>query len=154
MAQNVAPILVLAGNNTANNSTTMTVMLDTATGEYTGTSANNKLIHTAGSNGSYIKKLIFTGVNGLTSFQNVAAAGARIYLNNGSTNTTATNNQIIGQVALFSQTTGTTPSPTKSAVVEYPMDMMIPPNFCIFVGLGITQGPSYGWVVTAITGNY
>ncbi len=54
----------------------------------------NKLVFTAGANGSYIKKLRFQAIG-----TNVASV-ARIYINNGSTNGTATNNSFYGQVSL------------------------------------------------------
>ena len=83
MAANTQPIATKKGNLTANGGTTMVTGMVTATGDYTGASANHVLAHTAGADGSYIKKIKFkaTGTN--------TASVARIYLNNGSVNTTA-----------------------------------------------------------------
>lgn len=115
----------------------------TATGDYTGVSANHVLAHTAGADGSYIKKIKFkaTGTN--------TASVARIYLNNGSVNTTASNNQFIGEVSL----PGTTAINTAAtAEPEYPLEMMIPATFRIYIGLGTTVAAS--WIPTCVAGDY
>lgn len=142
MAANTAPIFTKTANVTASG-TTMTTPIVTATGDYTGVSANHALVFTAGAEGAYVKRIKFvaTGTN--------TASVARIYLNNGSTHTTATNNQLIGQISL----PGTTAINTAmTAEPEYPLEMMIPAGFTIWVGLGTTVAAS--WVVTAIGGDY
>jgi hypothetical protein len=115
----------------------------TATGDYTGVSANHQLIHTAGADGSYVKgiKCVADGTN--------AASVLRIYLNNGSTNTTATNNQFIGQLSLPATTAN---NAAATAEPTYPLEMMIPAGFRLYVGLGTTVAA--GWVCTAIGGDY
>lgn len=143
MAANTQPVYTKKGNLTANGSTTMSAALVTATGDYTGVSANHQLVHTAGADGSYVKRLKFVadGTN--------TASVARIYLNNGSAHTTASNNQLIGQLSL----PGTTAINTAAtAEPEYPLEMMIPPGFTIWVGLGTTVAA--GWICTAVGGDY
>lgn len=143
MPANTAPVFTLVGNLTANGGTTMTAGMVTATGDYTGVSANHVLAHTAGANGSYIKRIKFvaTGTN--------TASVARIYLNNGSTNTTATNNQLIGQVSLPGTTAINTAATSE---VEYPLEMMLEASFSIYIGLGTTVAAS--WIPTVIAGDY
>ena len=59
MAANTQPIYTRKGNLTADGSTTMSAGLVTATGDFTGVSANHQLVHTAGADGSYVKRLKF-----------------------------------------------------------------------------------------------
>ena len=143
MAANNSPIYTKKGNLTANGGTTMVAGMVTATGDYTGVSANHVLAHTAGADGSYIKRIHFeaTGTN--------TATVARIYLNNGSTNTVATNNQFIGQVTLPATTAINTAA---TSGVDFPLEMMIPATFRIYIGLGTTVAAS--WIATCIAGDY
>lgn len=144
MAGNVDPIYSKAGSVSKDGSTGMADALVTATGDYTGVSANHKLVFTAdATNGSYIQRLRFkaTGTN--------TASVARIYLNNGSTNTTATNNSFYGEVSLPGTTAINTAATTD---IDYPMNFALPAGFRIYVGLGTTVAAS--WVCTGIGGNY
>ena len=143
MAANNLPVYTKKGNLTANGGTTMVAGMVTATADYTGVSANHVLAHTAGADGSYIKRIKFvsTGTN--------TASVARIYLNNGSTNGTASNNQFIGQISLPATTAINT---AMTGEPEYPLEMMIPATFRIYIGLGTTVAAS--WVPTCVTGDY
>jgi hypothetical protein len=143
MAANNSPNYVKKGNLTANGGTTMVAGMVTATGDYTGVSANHVLAHTSGADGSYIKRIRFVATG--TNTQSVA----RIYLNNGSTNTSAANNQFIGQVTLPGTTAINTAATSE---LDYPLDMMIPATFRIYIGLGTTVAAS--WVPTCIAGDY
>lgn len=143
MAANTQPVYTRKGNLTANGGTTMSAVVTTATGDYTGASANHQLIHTSGADGSYIKKIKCVAIG-----TNVASV-LRIYLNNGSANTTASNNQIIGQLSLPATTAINTAA---TAEPEYPLEMMIPPGYRIYVGVGTTVAA--GWVCTAVGGDY
>jgi len=143
MAANTNPVFSKKGNLTANGGTTMVAGVVTASGDYTGVSANHVLAYTAGADGSYIKRIKFvaTGTN--------AASVARIYLNNGSVNTSAANNQLIGQISLPATTAINTAA---TAEPEYALEMMIPPTFRIYIGLGTTVAAS--WIATCVGGDY
>lgn len=143
MAANQQPIFTKKGNLTANGGTTMVPAMLTATGDYTGASANHVLAHTAGADGSYVKSVKFKALG-----TNVASV-ARIYLNNGSTNVTATNNQFIGEVSLPATTAINTAA---TAEPEYPLELMIPPGFRLYIGLGTTVAA--GWNPTVKGGDY
>lgn len=143
MAVNTQAPFTKKGNLTANGGTTMSAGVVTATGDYTGVSANHQLIHTAGADGSYVKRIRCVATGTCT------ASVLRIYLNNGSTNTTATNNQFIGQMSLPATTAINT---AMTAEVDVPIDMMIPATFRLYVGLGTTVASS--WVCTAVGGDY
>lgn len=141
---NTAPIYSALGDVSNNDGTTFGAAITTATGDYTGASANHVLVHTAdATNGSYVRRLRFQAIG-----TNVATV-ARIYLNNGSANTTAANNIIYGQQSL----PATTASNTAATVeIDYPMELALPPGFRIYVGVGTTVAS--GWVVTAVAGQY
>lgn len=142
MAANTNPIYTKKGNLTALTTAMVAAML-TATGDYSGISANHVLAHTAGADGSYAKKIRFKAIG-----TNVASV-ARIYLNNGGVNTTATNNQFIGELSLPATTAIATAA---TAELEYPLEMMIPAGFRLYIGLGTTVVG--GWVPTVVAGDY
>lgn len=143
MAGNVDPIYSRVGNVSANGSTTLPVQVLTATGDYTGASANHVLIHTAGANGSFVR-----GIRATAQGTNTASV-LRVYVNNGSTNTTAANNALIGQISL----PGTTAINTAATVeIYYPLNLPIDPSFRIYVGVGTTVAA--GWMCVADAGQY
>lgn len=146
MAANTNPRFTLVGVNSSDSATAMAPTLTTAANDYTGaTATHNKLVFTADStNGSRLCGLRFKAIGTNT------ASVARIFINNGSANTTASNNSFIGEQSLPS-TTATSTSAT--ADIDYYfaggyIDME--PSFRIYVGLGTTVAA--GWVVTPILG--
>lgn len=143
MAANQAPIYTLSPETTSNTSTGFAGTLLTATAEYTGVSATNLLVHTAGVNGSYIRRLRFKAIG-----SNVATV-ARIYINNGATNATATNNVFYGEVPLPSTTASNT---TNTVDIDYSMEFALNASQRIYVGLGTTVAA--GWICVAIAGQY
>lgn len=144
MAVNNNPIYSNAGNVSSNNATGMAPTLTTAAADYTGISANNKLAFTADSaDGSFLQRLRFKAIG-----TNVATV-ARIYINNGSTNTTATNNSFYAEISLPATTANASAATVE---IDYPMNFALPPGFTIYVGLGTTVAA--GWVVTPVGGNY
>jgi hypothetical protein len=144
MAANTDPVYSRVGDVSSNGTTGMATDITTATGDYTGASANHVLVFTADStNGGYVQRLRFQAKGTNT------ASVARIYLNNGSANTTAANNTFYGQVSLPGTTATNTAATTE---IDYPMNFAINPGFRIYVGLGTTVAA--GWVVTAIGGKY
>lgn len=144
MAANTSPIYTLLGDVSSNGTTGMATALVTATGDYTGVSANHKLVFTAdATNGGFVQKLRFTATGTNT------ASVARIYINNGTDQTTATNNSLFGQCSL----PGTTAINTAAtAEIDYPMGLALNPGFRIYVGLGTTVAAS--WICVAVGGKY
>jgi hypothetical protein len=106
--------------------------------------ANNSLVWTAdATNGGFIQRLRFKAGG-----TNVATV-ARIYINNGSANTTAANNTLYGELSLLATTataTGSLPD------MDYSMGFALPPGFRIYVGYGTATAA--GWAVTPIAGKY
>lgn len=144
MAANTAPIFSLAGEVATNGTTGMSQLVTAAANDYTGIDADVALVFTAdATNGSYIQRLRFKAGG-----SNVASV-ARIYLNNGATPGTATNNAFYGELSL--------PATTATAVaatveLDYPMGFALPPGFRIYFGLGTAVAA--GWVCVGIGGNY
>lgn len=144
MAANVNPIFQRLGDVSTNGTTGMSQIITLAANDYTGAGANNVLVFTAdATNGSWIERLRIkpTGTN--------VASVLRIFLNNGATNGTATNNAFHAEISLPACTISAT-----SALYEldYPMGFALNPGYKIYVGLGTAQAA--GVVVTAVGGPY
>lgn len=143
MTANTSPIYTLTPDVSANGTTTMGTTLTTAAADYTGISANYVLEHTAGANGSYVRRLRFKAAG-----TNVATV-ARIFINNGATPGTATNNSFFGEISL----PATTASASAATVdIDYPLEIALPAGFRLYVGLGTTVAA--GWNCITIGGQY
>lgn len=144
MPGNADPIYSRRGQVAANGTTGMATSITTATGDYTGASANHVLVFTADStNGSFVQRLRFKALGTNT------ASVARVYLNNGSANTTAANNSFYGELSL----PATTAINTAATIdIDYPMNVALPAGFRIYVGVATTVAA--GWVVTPVAGDY
>lgn len=143
MAANNDIIFSKAGDLSNNGTTGMNQLITAAAADYTGISANNALVFTAGADGGYVSRLRFKAGG-----TNVAAV-MRIYINNGAVNTTATNNVFYGEMGLPATTASTTAA---TVDVDYPMNFALPAGWRIYVGLGAAVAA--GWVVTPIAGKY
>jgi hypothetical protein len=143
MAGNVNPIWSRRGQQSTNGTTGMaqsTTSTDTA---YTGIT-NAQLVFTAdATNGSWIERLRFKAVG------TNAASNARVFINNGSTNGTATNNAFYGEISLPA-TTATNSAATID--LDYPMGFALMPGFRIYVVY--TSTIAAGWVCVGIGGDY
>jgi len=145
MPGNNDPVYSRQGDLSSSGTTTMAPTFTTAAADYTGaTASTNKLVFTAdATNGGFIQRLRFKAIGTNT------ASVARIFINNGSANTTAANNSFYGEITL--------PATTISAVaatidLDYPMNFALNPAFTIYVGIGTTVAA--GWVCTAVGGKY
>lgn len=144
MTANANPIFSRLGDVSANAGTTLAAVLTTAAADYTGVSTNNELVFTADpTNGSFVERIRFKALG-----TNVASV-ARIYINNGSTHTTAANNSFYGEVSL----PATTAIATSATIdIDYPIGYALNPGFQLWVGLGTTVAG--GWQPTAVGGPY
>lgn len=143
MAQNIDPIYTREPEIANNGTTGMNQLITAAATDYTGIDADTSLVFTAGAEGSYIERLRFKAGG-----TNVATV-ARIYINNGSAPTTATNNVFYGEVSLPATTATNTAA---TAEIDYFMTLAIPASFRVYVGLATAVAA--GWVVTPVAGNY
>lgn len=91
-------------------------------------------------NTAYIDRLVFRATG--TNVQTVA----RVFLNNGETNATASNNVLFAEITLDATTLSET---TALADEELPLDIYLPAGHRVFVTIGTTVAA--GWRVTAVT---
>lgn len=115
--------------------------------DYDGTGTNNVAVFTAdATNGGFVQRLRFKAKG-----SNTTAAVARIYINNGAANTTATNNSFYGELSLPVTTASTTAS---TVDIDYPMNFALPAGYKIIVGISSSAVLTSGWSVTTIAGAY
>jgi hypothetical protein len=114
------------------------------------------LAFTAGTNGARVDqlKVRYTSTNGATVSGTTNATVIRLFQNNGSVNTTATNNKFIGEIAIPAQTvtalaTGTMPE------YDYNLDLDIPAGHKIYAGTTVAVGgTNCAFLVDICGGNY
>lgn len=107
----------------------------------TGTSY---LVFTAdATNGGYVKKLRIRHLGA-----NIATV-LRVFINNGSTTATASNNVLFDEIGIQANTLSQT---SASTVYELPINEALPPGYKIYVTVGTTIATGLG--VTAVAGKY
>ncbi|HWQ07893.1 MAG TPA: hypothetical protein VN436_02255 [Holophaga sp.] len=137
-APNIDPIYSRAG------AIGLGTAITTAANDYTGVSTSNVCVFTADStNGSFVQRIRLKPCG-----TNVASV-ARIFINNGSSQTTAANNTFYGEISLPATTLSASAA---LAEIDYPLNLALPPGYKIYVGLGTTVAA--GWTPTVIAGNY
>ncbi len=157
MAANTQPIFPLTPNIGAMNALLSTAMTNTKA--YDGTEAAGTamvLVATAGANGSRFDALQvqFASTNGATASGTTSATVVRFWANNGSANTTATNNQLLGEIAVAAQTvtalaTGTNP------VYTLTLNKSLPAGYKIYAGTTVAVGgTNCALLVSATGGDY
>lgn|SRR5574343_407370 len=120
-----------------------TSALTTANTAKDGTGTVLTVFTAEATNGSFVQKIRFRAAG-----TNVATV-ARIFINNGSTNTTASNNILYDEMTL----SATTLSETSSlALYELPLNIGLPPGYKINVTIGTTV--SAGYYVSVVGGDY
>lgn len=156
MATTATPIFPQTPNAGVMNCLLSTAMTNTKAmdgTEVAGTSL--ALAYTAGANGSRVDtiRVRYTATNGSTATGTSAATVIRFWLNNGSVNTTATNNKFIGEIAMPAQTvtalaTGTMP--------EYVLTLgvSIPAGYKIYAGSTVAAGGVLAFLVDVSGGDY
>lgn len=142
MANN-SPIFSKAGDVSSNGTTGMAPTLTTGSNTYDGTNAVAVAVFTAGASGAFVQRLRFKAIG--TNVPTVA----RIFINNGSTHTSAANNSFFGEISLPATTAA---SATATIDEDYVLNIAINSNFVIFVMLATTVAA--GWVVTPVAGQY
>lgn len=111
---------------------------------FNGTSGTY-LILTAGSNGSYVQKLICEpgGTN--------AVSVLRLFVNNGSTVSTATNNTLYLQFGLPAVTAVNN---NATAHLEIPLMLQLPATYRLYAQIGAAANLASGWFITSVHGDY
>lgn len=120
----------------------------TASKNHDGTAAGAVLLFTAGPNGSRIDE-----IKALPLGTNVASA-LRIFINNGSVNTTAANNTVYSDTSLPASTINEVAGQTE-VIVRQPNDnrsLVLPPNYKLYATIGTTVAA--GWEVVVQGGDF
>jgi hypothetical protein len=139
MPANTSPIFSIAGD--AQWSSGAITAANTTTDLTSGTIY---AIFTGGTNGSYIQRIRFRHLG-----TNVATV-ARVWINNGSTTTTAVNNTLFDEITIAANATFVTNA--ASTNYELPLMFALPPNYIIYVTIGAAAAG--GIDATVIGGDY
>lgn len=136
MPANIAPPFPLTPK------TPISTPLTTANTARDGTGTVVELL-TAGTNGTFIEdvRILSKGTNVATVF--------RLFLNNGSTNTTATNNVLFDEITLPSTTASEVSALSKQIIT---INKAIPAGYRLLATIGTTI--SAGIIATCISGDY
>lgn len=141
----------------------MNVLLSAAmtnTKAYDGTEATgagkNELVFTVGANGSRIDTLQvqYTSTNGATASGTTTATLVRFWSNNGSVNTTATNNQLLGEIAIAAQPV-TALATAANPVFTLVLNKSLPAGYKIYAGTTVAiGGTNCALLISATGGDY
>jgi hypothetical protein len=144
MAGNASPIYSRIGAIGLNAGATLGT---TIVSDYNGTGTNNAKVFTAdATNGGFVQRLRFKALG-----TNATGAVARIYINNGSVNTSAVNNTFYGEMSLPTTAASTS---VGTSDIDYTMNLALPPGYQIWVGISSSAVLGAGWAVTTIAGAY
>lgn len=160
MPVTATPIFTQTPNVGALNAVISTAMTNTSA--FDGTQATGTamaLAFTAGANGSRVDQITcrFASTNGAAASGTSNASVIRFWINNGSANTTATNNIFLGEVAMAA--TAVTALGTTALVVnnlQLPSGgLNLPSGYRIYAGSTVAAGgTSIAFAVNAIGGDY
>lgn len=121
----------------------MPTNLTTANTAVDGTGTVVQVFEADATNGGFLQRIRVKALGA-----NVATV-VRFFLNNGLTNATATNNQLIGDMTLAA--TGASQTSAQSDI-DYPFNMALPAGYRIYATLGTTVAS--GFAITAIGGKF
>ena len=160
MAVTATPIFAKTPNVGALDVNLSTAM--TTTSAFDGTNATGTamaLVYTAGANGSRVDQIVcrFTSTNGAAATGTSAASVIRFWINNGSTNTTATNNIFLGEVAMAATavTAAGTTALAANALSLPVGGLNLPANYRIYAGSTVAAGgTAIAFTVNAFGGDY
>jgi hypothetical protein len=140
MAANTAPIFSIAGDIewTQAAMTTANTTKDLSSG-------TRYLAFTADADGAFVQRIRFRSLGANTN-----ATVARVWINNGATPDTATNNTLFDEITLTAITNSETAA---QATFELPLNFALPATYRIYVTVG-TAPTSAGWQATVIGGKY
>lgn len=141
MPANTTPIFSLTPTNEWS-----TQMTAANTGNVTGNTSY--MVYSAGTNGSYVQRIRFRHLPTVT---NNAATVARVWINNGSAVTTASNNTLWDEITIA---TNTLNQAAASVNYELPLNFALPPNYVIYVTLGVAPTAGASIQATVIGGDY
>ena len=128
----------------------------TAAKSYDGTEAvgtSMQKVFVAGTAGAQLPKLKlrFGAVAGTQASGTTNASVARIWLNNGGVNTTATNNILIGEVSLPATAMSQTASVAQPSDFDFGL-LTVPNGWCVYVGIATAIGGTNCAVIPSMVG--
>jgi hypothetical protein len=101
------------------------------------------LVFTAGDKGGYVQRMRFRALG-----TNIATV-ARVFINNGATTATASNNVLWDEISLAATSISET---SALATYEIPLNFALPAGYRLYVTLG--TGVAAGYSITCIGGKY
>jgi hypothetical protein len=107
------------------------------------TSGTFALVFTAGSSGGYVQRMRFRALG-----TNIATV-ARVFINNGATTATASNNVLWDEISLAATSISET---SALATYEIPLNFALPAGYRLYVTLGTAVAAGYS--ITCIGGKY
>ena len=160
MAVTATPIFTQTPNAGAMNAILSTAMATTTA--YDGTTAVGTamaLAFTAGANGSRIDQIQmrFASTNGAAASGTSAATVVRVWINNGSANTTAGNNAFFGEVALpATSVAAASTTANQNYLILLPVGgLNLPAGYKIYAGLTVAAGgTNIAIAVNTVGGDY
>lgn len=164
MPANTAPIFPATPNLGVQNVLLSTAMTNTKAFDGTDTAGTAlALVFTAGANGSRVDNVTvrLTSTNGATASGTTSATVIRFWINNGSANTTATNNQLmtwevaIPATVVTALATGTLPYYDVLALTQNADGISLPAGYKIYAGSTVAVGgTNCAVIVSAQGGDY
>lgn len=154
MATTATPVLPQTPNVGSMNPIISTAMTNTKAYDGTETSGTAlTLVYTAGANGSRVDyaKIKLTSTNGATVSGTTNATVVRLWVNNNSVNTTATNNSFLDEIAVPA-TTVTALATTATTTYILPINMSIPASHRIYAGLTVAAGATNAAIAVQVVG--
>lgn len=156
MTMTATPVFPQTPNQGVMNCILSTAMTNTKAMDGTETAGTAlALAFIAGANGARVDTITvrYTATNGSTATGTSAATVIRFWLNNGSANTTATNNKFVGEIAMPAQTvtalaTGIMPEYVKT------LGISVPAGYKIYAGNTVAAGGVLGFLVDVVGGDY
>jgi hypothetical protein len=128
---------------TASGDTQWAVSATTANTTKDLTSGTSSLVFTASDHGGYVQRIRFMALGTNT------ATVARVWINNGGSTGTASNNTFWDNISLASTTNSET---SAQPVFELPLNIALPAGYKIYITLGTAVAA--GYTITVIGGKY
>jgi len=142
MPANTAPIFPLTPNVGVMNALLTTAMTNTKAFDGTDTAGTALVLAmTAGANGARLDSIDVrvTSTNGAAASGTTSATLVRFWLNNGSANTTATNNQLLGELEIPA-VANVALATAKNPVFTLPINKSIPAGYKVYAGTTVAVG--------------
>jgi hypothetical protein len=144
MPGNITPIFSSGGSI---NFTSL--MISANTGHVSG--STSYLVFTAGGNGSFVQKIRFRHFSLNALANNTNATVARVWINNGSDVTVATNSTLFDEITIATMTYSAVAA---LANYELPLNFVLPASYRLYVTLGTAPAANTAIQATVIGGNY